>query len=428
MSESDPKGKIGILMGGGPAPGVNGVIHGATIVALESGYDVFGIFEGFRYLSEGKLVGKPLSISDVSRIHLDGGCILRTSRANPTKDEKLLEKCVKTLLAERISYLIAIGGDDTAYSAYRVSQYAKEKMGADINVVHVPKTIDNDLPLPEGIPTFGYETAREVGTELARNLLVDATTGQRWFMVIAMGRHAGHLALGMGKSSGATVTVIPEEFQTEEIPMRWVIDIFVTTILKRMAMGRPYGILLGAEGLIEIISREDLEQLKDVEVDAHGHVRLSEIDSAMLLKREVVRALEEIGVEGIRIVGKRLGYELRCAPPNAYDVDYTRSLGQAAVEFLMNGGNHATISLQQNQIVPMPFDEMMDPVTGRTEVRKVNIDSWTYRSAYRFMIRLKPEDCHNEPLWAEMASLTNLTVDEMKARFGYLCGSGERPF
>jgi len=428
MSENDIKGKIGILMGGGPAPGVNGVIHGATIVALEAGYEVFGIYEGFRYLSEGKLVGKPLSIPDVSRIHLDGGCILRTSRANPTKDEKLLEKCVKTLLSERISHLIAIGGDDTAYSAYRVSQYAKDEMGAEIHVVHVPKTIDNDLPLPEGIPTFGYETAREVGTELARNLLVDATTGQRWFLVIAMGRHAGHLALGMGKSAGATVTVIPEEFHADEIPMHMVTDIFVTTILKRMAMDRPYGILLGAEGLIEIISREDLEQLKDVEVDAHGHVRLSEIDSAMLLKREVVRELEAIGVRGIRIVGKRLGYELRCAPPNAYDVDYTRSLGQAAVEFLVKGGSHATISLQQNQIVPLPFDEMMDPVTGRTEVRKVNIDSWMYRSAYRFMIRLKPEDAHNEPLWAEMASLTNLTVDEMKARFGYLCGLGDRPF
>ncbi|MBN2556577.1 MAG: 6-phosphofructokinase [Anaerolineales bacterium] len=428
MNERNVRGKIGILMGGGPAPGVNGVIHGATIVALDAGYEVFGIYEGFRYLSEGRLEGKPLSITDVSRIHLDGGCILRTSRANPTKSDLLLENCVKTLLAERISHLIAIGGDDTAYSAFRVSRFAREKLGADIHVVHVPKTIDNDLPLPEGIPTFGYETAREVGTELVRNLLVDATTGQRWFLVIAMGRHAGHLALGMGKSAGATVTVIPEEFGAKEIPMQWVTDIFVTTVLKRMAMDRPYGILLGAEGLVEIISRDDLAQLKDVEVDAHGHIRLSEIDSAMLLKREVVKQLEAIGVEGVRIVGKQLGYELRCAPPNAYDVDYTRSLGQAAVEFLVNGGSHATITIQGNQIVPMRFDEMMNPETGRTEVRKVNIDSWSYRSAYRFMIRLKAEDAHNEPLWAEMASLTTLTVDELKARYGYLCGLGTPPF
>jgi len=422
MRTQEKRGKIGILMGGGPAPGTNGVIHGATIVALESGYEVFGIYEGFRYLAEGKLVGKELSIVDVSRIHLDGGCIIRTSRANPTKSEDLLENCVNTLLSEQITHLIAIGGDDTAYSAYRVSKYAQEKLGAQIQVVHVPKTIDNDLPLPEGIPTFGYETAREVGSKLVRNLLVDATTGQRWFLVIGMGRHAGHLAIGMGMSAGATVTVIPEEFGGKDIPLHRVTDIFVSTILKRMAMGRPYGILLGAEGLIEIICKDDLSQLENVEVDAHGHIRLSEIDSAMLLKREVARELEALGVHGVRVVGKRIGYEVRCAPPNAYDVDYTRSLGQAAVEFLSEGGSHATISIQGNQIVPMPFDAMMDPETGRTEVRKVNLDSLTYRSAYRFMIRLKPEDAENEPLWAEMASLTNLTVGELKERFGYLCG------
>lgn len=428
MSTREKHGKIGILMGGGPAPGTNGVIHGATIVALESGYEVFGIYEGFRYLSEGKLVGRSLSIADVSRIHLDGGCILRTSRTNPTKSDELLENCVKTLLAEQITNLIAIGGDDTAYSAYRVSKYAKENMGADIQVVHVPKTIDNDLPLPDGVPTFGYSTAREVGSQLVRNLLVDATTGQRWFLVVGMGRHAGHLALGMGMSAGATITVIPEEFGGKDVPLRRVTDIFVTTVLKRMAMGKPYGLLLAAEGLVEIISRDDLSQLKDVEVDAHGHIRLSEIDSAMLLKREVVKELDELGLHDIRIVGKRIGYEVRCAPPNAYDVNYTRSLGQAAVEFLMDGGSHATITIQGSHVVPMKFDDMMDPETGRTEVRKVNMDSLTYRSAYRFMIRLKPEDADDEPLWAEMASLTNLTVDELKARFGYLCGLGKQPF
>jgi len=419
--------KLGIIVGGGPAPGINGVIHSATIEAVLNGLEVIGIYDGFKHLMEGEMVCKPLEINDVSRIHLEGGSILRTSRANPTKSEALLKKCVLALMEANIGYLVAIGGDDTAYSAYRVSKYAEKEMGIEIKTVHVPKTIDNDLPLPDDIRTFGFETARELGTHIVMNMMEDALTGQRWFLVVTMGRKAGHLALGIGKSSGATITLIPEEWNDREIRLQEVIDILATSLIKRQAEGKPYGVALVAEGIIEQMSSEDLDMLDEAERDAHGHIRLSEINSSDILKKALRKELHNLGMD-VRIVSKDLGYELRCADPIAFDIDYTRSLGEAAVDYLLKGGNHATITIQRDQVVPIPSDEMMDPETGRTTVRQVNIDSFTYCSANKFMIRLKPQDANDPMLLAKMAAQTNLSPEAFKARFGYLLNIAERPF
>lgn len=427
MNNDSLKGKIGILVGGGPAPGINGVIHSATIEAVNNGLEVFGIYDGFKHLMEGKLEGMPLTIANVSRIHLDGGSILRTSRANPTKSPDALRNCVNALVEGGIAALIGIGGDDTAFSLYRVSRYAQEKMGIKLQSVHVPKTIDNDLPLPEGIPTFGYETARELGTRIVMNYMEDALTSQHWFIVVTMGRKAGHLALGIGKSSGATVTIIPEEWRGRQIRLQEVVDILATTIIRRLAEGKNYGVALIAEGIMEYTTPEDLHTLERVERDEHGHIRLAEINFADVIKRMLASDLKALGVQ-VKLVDKDLGYELRCAAPIAYDIDYTRSLGEAAVTFLLEGGTNATISLQQNQIVPIPAETMMDPATGRTEVRLVNIDSFTYQSAYKFMIRLKPQHARDELLWARMAMQTNLSPEEFKARYGYLTGIAPRPF
>ncbi|HYO97380.1 MAG TPA: 6-phosphofructokinase, partial [Polyangiaceae bacterium] len=210
------KKKVAILVGGGPAPGINSVIGAATIRACLSGYEVLGIRDGYQWIMKGDL-GKvrPLDIQAVSRIHFRGGSCLGTSRANPTRDPKTLSTAVESLAKLDVGYLISIGGDDTAFSAMNL---ARESKGA-LNVVHVPKTIDNDLDLPEVIPTFGYQTARHVGAGLVQDLLTDAQTTSRWYFVIAMGRKAGHLALGIGKASGATLTIIPEEFAQKHISL-----------------------------------------------------------------------------------------------------------------------------------------------------------------------------------------------------------------
>ena len=425
-TESIPN-KIGILVGGGPAPGINGVIYAATTEAFQHHREVIGIYDGFKHLMEGKVVGLPLLPETVAYIHKEGGSVLHTARANPTKSEAALRNCVTALQQAGIDALVSIGGDDTAFSASRVARYAQEVMGVPLRSVHVPKTIDNDLPLPEDIPTFGFETARDLGSQLVINLKRDAATSQHWFLVVTMGRKAGHLALGIGKSGVASITLIPEEWSGREIRLQEVVDILVTSILMRMLDNKSYGVAILAEGILENLSHEDLEVLDNVERDEHGHIRLAEVNFLDILKRNLDHDLQAMGVK-MRLIKFVMGYELRCAPPRAFDVEYTRTLGEAAIDFLMDGGTNAIITLQNNQVVPIPYDQMIDPDTGRTEVRMVNTNSYRYQSSYKLMSRLKPEHAQDEALLARLAGLTNLTPQAFKQRFGYLAGIAPRPF
>ena len=222
---------LAILVGGGPAPGINSVIGAATIRARLEGIDVIGIRDGFEWLMHGDIDHViPLTIEAVSRIHFRGGSHLGIARANPTKDPQLLENTVNSLLRLNVSQLVTIGGDDTAFSAMKLEEHAAGR----IRVVHVPKTIDNDLDLPPHIDTFGYQSARHYGVDIVKNLMVDAKTTSRWYFVIAMGRKAGHLALGIGKASGATMTLISEEFDTP-IRLKNIVDTLAASIIKRLS-------------------------------------------------------------------------------------------------------------------------------------------------------------------------------------------------
>ena len=292
-------------------------------------------------------------------------------------------------------------------------------MGVDLRSVHVPKTIDNDLPLPDDIPTFGYETAREVGTRLVMNLKRDSATMRHWFLVLSMGRNSGHLALGIGQGATSTITLIPEEWEEKEIRLCEVVDILVTTMLIRLTEGKPYGVAVLAEGILENLSHEDLDTLANVERDEHGHIRMPDIDFLDILKREIDNELANYGIR-LKTVKHQLGYELRCAPPCAFDIEYTRCLGGAAVDFLLNGGTNAIITLQNSQMVPIPFEDMINHETGRTTVRMVNRDSYKYQTAYKFMTRLKPEHMNNDALLEKLADLTHMTVKEFISRYGYL--------
>ncbi|MGI6783402.1 MAG: diphosphate--fructose-6-phosphate 1-phosphotransferase [Aminivibrio sp.] len=411
---------LAVVCSGGPAPGINGVISSVTIEARKSGWDVYGIYDGFSHLAAGEKKITPLTIDMVSRIHSDGGSILRTSRFNPTKSEEHLRRVVEALTELGVTHLVTIGGDDTAYAASRIADYARNSLGLTINFAHVPKTIDNDLPLPEGIPTFGFETARSLGAQIVSNLMEDAKTTGRWFLAVAMGRVAGHLALGIGKSAGATITIIPEELPAgEKIPLSLVVDIITGSILKRLASGRNYGVAVTAEGLIERIRTEDLEAADCIEYDDHGHVRYAEINFSDVLKRELLKALNSLGIK-MTINNKEIGYEVRCAPPNAFDIEYTRNLGYAAFDFLRRGGANALISIQNNQIVPIYFDEIMDPATGKTRIRKVNTDSIQYRIAREYMIRLEKRDFDDDAALEKLAATAGLTPGEFRNRFKYV--------
>lgn len=416
------KNVIAIVCGGGPAPGINSVISGITNEATRHGWDVLGIYDGFSRLARGEKNYVRLEPKDISHIHMAGGCILKMSRFNPTKKESDLRTVVETLTELGVTHLVTIGGDDTAYSSAAVSEEAR-KMGRTINVVHVPKTIDNDLPLPEGVPTFGFETARAFATTEIENLMEDArTTNNRWYFTIAMGRTAGHLALGMGRSAGAAITIIPEEFPQKKIPLQQLVDIVTGSIVKRYLTGKNYGVAVIAEGVIEKIAPEDFKKLGEVVTDEHGHIRYSELDFGEILKQAVLAEVKKIGIK-ISIIDKEIGYELRCTAPIAYDIDYARSLGYSAVRFLMRGDSGALISIQNNEAVPMRFEDIKDPATGKTRVRKVNIKSVQYRIARGSMMRMEKEDLDDPGL----ANAYRMGPKAFKERYAYLFETGEEP-
>lgn len=407
---------FGILVGGGPAPGLNGVISAATIEAINKGHDVIGLMEGFKWLSRGDTNHvMPLMIPTISRVHVRGGSILRTSRTNPTKSPEMMKNVLTSLEQLGVTRLVTIGGDDTAHSAAQVEKMA----GGKVRTAHVPKTIDNDLPLPGLIPTFGYETARSEGTRLMKSLSEDARTTGRWYFVIAMGRTAGHLALGIGKASGATLTVIPEEFEGRQVTLKEVNDILEAAVVKRMSMGKDFGVAILAEGLATRISEEELQQYGNVERDDHGHIRLSEINLGQVAKEAVRDSLASRNIK-VTIVNKDLGYELRSADPIPFDLEYTRDLGYGAVKFLLQGGSGALITIQGGKMVPIPFAELVDPETKRTRVRTVDIKAESYEVARRYMIRLRTEDFDSEEKIKSFAEAGNMTPEAFKERFSYL--------
>jgi ATP-dependent phosphofructokinase / diphosphate-dependent phosphofructokinase len=409
--------KLAILVGGGPAPGINAVIGAATIRAVLSGYDVVGIQDGFQWIMKGNIDhARPLSIDDVSRIHFRGGSWLGISRANPTKSKEFLEDAVLSLLRLEVDKLVTIGGDDTAFSASQIAVQSKGRL----RVVHVPKTIDNDLDLPGNADTFGFQTARHIGVELVENLMVDAKTTHRWYFVVAMGRKAGHLALGIGKAAGATLTLIPEEFPAGgHVPLKTVVDLLATAIVKRLASGRNDGVAIIAEGLVERMEEHDLEGLTGVERDAHGHVRIAEIAFADILKAEVQKRLKQFGVK-TTIVPKNIGYELRCADPIPFDMEYARDLGYCAAKYLAEGGTGALVSMVQGSFQAVPFDAIMDPRTGRMRVRMLDMSSDRYMIARRYMLRLRRDDFDDASQLARMSSVLDVSIEQFQQEFGYL--------
>ena len=406
---------LAILVGGGPAPGINSVIGAATIRARLEGMNVIGIRDGFEWLMRGDVDHvMPLTIETTSRIHFRGGSHIGIARANPTSDPALLDNTVSALLRLNVSQLITIGGDDTAYSAMKLEAHAR----GTIKIVHVPKTIDNDLDLPSYVDTFGFQTARHHGVEIVKNLMVDAKTTSRWYFVVAMGRKAGHLALGIGKAAGATLTLISEEFDAP-VRLKAIVDTLVGAIVKRLSYGRRDGVAIIAEGVVLDVDPNDLAGLHEVERDQHGHLRIAEVNIGEILKAQVTDRLRQLGIKST-IVAKNIGYELRCADPIPFDMEYTRDLGYCAAKYLIAGGNAAMISIQGGRFVPVGFADMIDGTTGRTRVRMVDVGSTRYAIARRYMIRVRRDDFDDPHELAKLAATAHVTPEQFRHEFEYL--------
>lgn len=430
-------GRLGMLVGGGPAPGINGVIASVTIDAItKHGMEVIGFMNGFRHLVEGSTKDNvKLTVEDVAPYYMRGGSILGTSRTNPAKKEEDMAKVLKVFADMGITALVTIGGDDTAYSSSQVAKRVGPGAPRGPNgkpamrVCHVPKTIDNDLPLPEGTPTFGFETARHRGVMTTQALHADAKTTGRWYIIISMGRAAGHLALGIGKASASTITIIPEEFRGTQVTLENVCDLIIGAILKRRSQGKNYGVAVLAEGLIESIGEKGLlsalggeENLKlfgNLERDPHGHMRLGELEFGRMVKETLKKRLKEIGVK-VDFIDKDLGYELRSADPIPFDLEYTRDLGYGALKFLSSElatQFGAVISFVDGRLVPLSFESMILPESQRMRPRKVNVDSESFQCARRYMIRLENSDFADEEKVKKLAALTNMNPQQFRDRF-----------
>ena len=435
--------KMGIVVGGGPAPGINGVIGAAAIEAINNGLEVIGFYDGFKHLTADTFIPEEhtirLTIADMARIHFDGGSVLRTARVSLLNKDKLAtstrveadkqrtERAIERLKSQGITHLLTIGGDDTALSARFLSEYS----GGKIRIVHVPKTIDNDLPLPGDIPTFGYATARHFGSTLVANLMEDSRTTERWYLCVTMGRNAGFLALGIGKSAGATLTLIPEEFPGDTT-ISEIADIIEGAIIKRRTMGRHYGIVVLAEGLAyKLGDREELERLlgKDVPVDAAGHTRLSEVPLANLLAQEVRHRFAQRD-QTLTLVAHNVGYELRCARPTSSDMAYTRDLGHGGVRLLLDSTmdlpTGVMVTLPSGNLVPMSFEDMIDAKTNRTAIRRVDLTSYSYQVARAYMIRLEKADFESPTMLAALAAETNMTPHQFRERYERVVRGEER--
>lgn len=425
---------MAILVGGGPAPGINSVIGSATIEAVNSGLDVVGLYDGFRWIASSEFCPEKhvvsLAIADVARIHFAGGSILRTSRTSLLDSASLksspvvmpdvpkIERVIANLRSLGISYLITIGGDDTALSA----RFISERSDGMVRVVHVPKTIDNDLPLPGDINTFGFSSARYLGTQIVKNLMADSLTTGRWYLVTAMGRNAGWLALGIAKSAGATTCLIPEEF-AEKTTIACLADVIEGAMLKRRVMGRPDGVVIVAEGLTYRLGDvAEIERLsgRPIELDAAGHPRLADVPLGDMLKREL-EIRHKVRGEKITIVTHTLGYELRSADPTPADIAYCRDLGYGAIRLLLDTRgmimHGAMVSIVGGNLVPMDFQTMVDPATNRTRVRMVNINSLSYRVARAYQIRLELSDLESPEMLEKLAEVAKLSPDEFKTRY-----------
>lgn len=382
----DKDGNFGIVVSGGPAPGINSVIASVVRSAGIQNKKVYGFHGGFLGLSspnnalykDSKV--ELLEDSRASAIANNGGSILGTSRFNPFINKETKEKLFSRLDEYNVNKLVIIGGEGSAYLSYQLTK-ARPK----IKVAHIPKTIDNDLILPNKHPSFGFETARAVGTKILKTLIAEARTTGRWFIVKTMGRKAGFLALGTGIAAGATITLIGEQFEGRQVTPDSVAEIIFGSIKKRLEVGKHYGVAVIAEGILDKFDEKHVEELAHVPRDDMGRIRMSEVGLEELVSRSLSKMCKAEDIN-LRLTPENIGYELRCHDPISFDVEYTKLLGYGAVKYLTEGLGGIMIVRDFDNLAYVPLVNMLaEDETLRT--RKVDLNSDVYRVASSFMTR-----------------------------------------
>ncbi len=361
---------VAIICGGGPAPGINAVISSISRVFLKSNYRVIGIHEGFRGLFSKSRKTEEIDFQFADRIHNVGGSALRMSRHKPLNKEF----CKDFFKENNVKLLVTIGGDDTASTANRLTKFLLEH-DVKIQNIHVPKTIDNDLPLPEGISTFGYQSAKEEGVKIANTIYEDARTSGNWFVVSAMGREAGHLAFGIGSAVRFPMIIIPEMFNKTKITINKIVRLVISSIVKRKILGICHGAVIISEGVFHFMTDEEIKSTNiNFTYDDHGHPELGTVSKAHIFNLLLAQQLKKLNIK-VKSRPVELGYELRCIQPTAYDLMYCTLLGIGTKRLFDSGYTGCMVTVDNTgDIAPLFLKDVQDE-NGKIKTRLVNIDS-----------------------------------------------------
>ncbi len=364
------KESIAILCGGGPAPGINSVISSVALVFLRSGYHVLGIHEGYKGLFAENPKVQEIDFTFADDIHKRGGSALQMSRHKPKDDEF----STRFFVENNVSLLVTIGGDDTASTANRISKYLRDH-DVSIQNIHVPKTIDNDLPLPVGIPTFGYQSAKQEGVRIAKTIYEDARTSGNWFVVAAMGREAGHLAFGIGAACQFPMIVIPEMFNKVNVTLDRITNLLISAILKRKITGVDYGTSIVSEGVFHFMDDDEINNSGiSFTYDDHGHPELGNVSKAHIFNILLQNKLKKIGLK-VKSRPVELGYELRCVQPVAYDLLYCSMLGIGVKKLFEEGRTGCMVTADNvGNIAPLYLDDVTDE-NGKVVPRLVDMEA-----------------------------------------------------
>jgi 6-phosphofructokinase 1 len=360
---------IVILCGGGPAPGINTVISTVAKVFLKSGFRVIGLHGGYKSLfaEQSEMVDFDFTFAD--DIQKQGGSALRMSRYKP-KDS---EFSTRFFVRNNVKLLVTIGGDDTASTANRISKFLAEN-NIKIQNLHVPKTIDNDLPLPEGSPTFGYYSAKDEGVRIAQTVYEDARTSGNWFVVSAMGREAGHLAFGIGAACHYPMIIIPEMFNKVEVTFDRITRLIISSMVKRKLLGITYGVAIVSEGVFHFMTDDEIVSSGvNFTFDDHGHPELGNVSKAHIYNMLLQHRLKQINLN-IKSRPVELGYELRCVKPTAFDLMYCGLLGYGVKQLFDQGITGAMVTSDPaGHSAPLYLKDVADE-HGRVRPRLVDME------------------------------------------------------
>jgi len=365
-----PKKSILIFCGGGPAPGINAVISTVAKIFLKDGYRVLGLHEGFKGIFSDEPQIKEFDFAHADRIFSRGGSTLIMSRFKPS-DEKVNTKLFSD---NNVKLLVSIGGDDTASTANRITGYLS-KENISISNIHVPKTIDNDLPLPDRNPTFGFHSAKDEGVRIGNTTYEDARTSQNWFVMSTMGRSAGHLAFGIASSCHFPMVVIPEMFNNTSITFDKVVRLIISSIIKRKLENINYGVALVSEGVFHIMPDSEIDQCGiNFTYDDHGHPELGNVSKSHIFNMLVQTKLKELGIN-IKSRPVELGYELRCCRPIGFDLTLCTLLGLGVKKLFDQGISGCIVTANSRGEVTPLFLEDIQGEDGKIAPRLVNVDS-----------------------------------------------------